>query len=395
MAVKYCPRCPGKPYTKNLNINICPMCSGVLELEGNVDDSSLKLRPELNITMETTHSPLSGTPSSPLSGSKNSPLSGTTPSPLSGSKTSTLSGSTYSPLSGTTSSPLSGTTSSQSSGTTKSEPVSSQMPGMSVFPFTDTERKSGLRRKDSTGGCITIIGIMTNYDCREVHRLLITRLYHTLAYGQRFEDTLHSFTVTTSGENGKSDTIIVNVFGSMNTGANLRANSKVKVRGRFTGNNIFMADRIWVVNGDYDTPVDFQHDMKLVGAAVLSGSILILLAVLLFANLLSGNTLIGNLTSAVGGFIALWMFLYVLLLVLYFASFFTKIGFLRALLSRGKRKIPILILLLIVSFMIALLMNNILGIGDLLKPIISSGLQWGIMILLIVVGIGMILKGLR
>ncbi|MCC8015600.1 MAG: hypothetical protein LIO87_10490 [Eubacterium sp.] len=196
-------------------------------------------------------------------------------------------------------------------------------------------------------------------------RLLPRKIYQAIMYGQRFEDFLHSFTLTeTKGVDRAGNPItqkyVVNVHGSTNFGATLLDNEEVEVRGKFTGDNILMARDIRVINGSISTPIKFQRSVKMIAVLTL---VFIGIVLLLSVLLSGGNGSLSGVMNNVKGFVTTLIAVYVILLILYFVSSFTKIGFMTRLLSGGRRRNSPLIVMLIIAFILTLFIYNVSGLG--------------------------------
>lgn len=243
-------------------------------------------------------------------------------------------------------------------------------------------KKIPIRQKNvfSTSCIRGIVSSYTIYSSKSdnYRRLLPAKIYQAFAYDQRFEDLLHSFTLTeTIGHDSAGLPImqshVVNVHGSTGYGANLTAHIEVEVTGKFTRDNILMAKEVKVINGNVATPVNFQHSVKLIA--------LTCLAILLFALAIFGFVSIGNSSSLAGVMNTVWSFVttmfavYVILLILYVVSLFTRIGFMTRLLSGGRRRSSPLLTMLVIAFILTLLLYNVFGLGSIVVATLAGALD--------------------
>ena len=225
-------------------------------------------------------------------------------------------------------------------------------------------------------------------------RLFPRKIHQAIVYGQRFEDFLHSFTLTeTQGVDRAGNPIIqkyvVNVHGSTNYGATLLDNEEVEVKGKFTNDNILMAKEICVINGSVSTPIKFQRSAKMIAVFTLVALGLILLLCGLFSG---GNSSVSGLMNTIKGFLTTMLTVYVILLILYFVSLFTRIGFMTRLLSGGRRRTSPLIAMLIIAFILSLLIYNVFGIGTAFGNAFSGALGAIGPIAIMIIGILLLFK---
>ena len=225
-------------------------------------------------------------------------------------------------------------------------------------------------------------------------RLFPRKIYQAIVYGQRLEDFLHSFTLTeTQGVDRAGNPItqkyVVNVHGTANYGATLLDNEEVEVKGKFTNDNILMAREVHVINGSVATPIKFQRSTK----AIAIFSLVILGLILLICGLFSGGTsAAAGVMNTIRGFLTTMLTVYVLLLILYFVSLFTRIGFMTRLLSGGRKRTSPLITMLIIAFILSLLIYNVFGIGTMFGNAFSGVLGAIGPIAIMIIGILLLLK---
>lgn len=208
-------------------------------------------------------------------------------------------------------------------------------------------------------------------------RLLPRKIYQALVYRQRFEDLLHSFTVTEiqgtdSAGNPIQQKYVVNVHGSTNYGATLTDNEEVEVTGKFTHDNIMMAREIQVINGNIATPIKFQRSVKLIALTCIVAALFIF-GIIGFASMDSGDSISGFMNN-VWSFITTMFAIYVVLLVLYVVSMFTRIGLMTHLLSGGRKSSPFLTML-IIAFILTLILYNVFGLGAMVTSTLSGALN--------------------
>lgn len=229
-------------------------------------------------------------------------------------------------------------------------------------------------------------------------RLLPRKVYQALVYGQRFEDLLHSFIVTEikgsdSAGNPNQQKYVVNVHGSINYGATLIDNEEVKVTGKFTHDNVMMARDIRVINGNISTRVRFQHSVKLIALTCLIIALFVL-GIIGFASMGSGNSISGFMNN-VWSFITTMFAVYVILLIFYVVSSFTRIGFMTRLLAGGRRRSSPLITMLVIAFILTLLLYNVFGLGTIMASTLSGALSAVGPIIVMIIGIVILLKAIK
>lgn len=225
-------------------------------------------------------------------------------------------------------------------------------------------------------------------------RLLPRKIYQAIVYGQRFEDFLHSFTLTeTKGVDNAGNPItqryVVNVHGSTNFGATLMDNEEVEVKGKFTADNIFMASEVSVINGNVATPIKFQRSVKLTTLFVL---VVVGLMLLMCGLMSGGNNSMSAGMNVIWGFITTMFAVYVVLLILYVVSSFTRIGFMTRMLSGGRRGSSPLLTMLIIAFIITLMLYNVFGIGTAVGNLLAGALDVFGPIIVMIVGVVILLK---
>ena len=207
-------------------------------------------------------------------------------------------------------------------------------------------------------------------------RLFPRKVYQAIIYGQRFEDFLHSFTLTEmQGVDGAGNPIIqkyvVNVHGSTNYGATLLDNEEVEVKGKFTSDNILMAKEIHVINGSVSTPIRFQRSVKMI---VIFTLVAIGLTVLLCGLLTGGSSSVLSIMSTIKGFLATMLTTYGTLLIIYFISLLTKSRLIARLLSGLGRHGSPFVSMLIIAFILSILSYNVFGIGTVVGNVFSRAI---------------------
>lgn len=234
-------------------------------------------------------------------------------------------------------------------------------------------------------GVVELEGIVHNYEVHEADRFILQRIWQVLCYKQRYENRLHSFLLTQSSRGGTDDSVSVNIHGTMNGGVTIRDRLHVKVRGKFRHDNIFMAEKIWTVNGRTTAPVTFQHDVKLICKVclVLGGLGLLILLLAGLANLSYSGPSSGVLKSSLTTFLGTWVLVAVLLYMVSQNHRVRRSG-LGRLLCGGRSGI---LRLLVISLVLTLGILLIPGVREVILEILFTGF----LIYLVIKGIGIIL----
>ncbi len=396
MAIKYCSHCDGHPYTEDLAQTVCPTCLNPLVLDILAVPAEQKARPRLNIVNQPSAAP------SPFCGTNTSGA----PSPFGGTNTSGA----PSPFGGTNtsgaSSPFDCTT--MPADTTHIPVVTTETKEKTsvptewekqLYPENAAEEQSVAAAESTpirTGegalqdmygkGVVELEGIVHNYEVHEADWFILQRIWQVLWYKQRYENRLHSFLLTQSPQGGTDDSVSVNIHGTMNGGVTIRDKLHVKVRGKFRHDNIFMAEKIWTVNGRTTAPVTFQHDVKLIFKVclVLGGLGLLLLLLTGLANMSYFGTSSGALTSALSTFFGTWILVTVLLYMLCQNDRVRKAGLSRLLCGRKYGILRLLVISLVLTLGILLIPG--------VKEVILEILFTGFLIYLVIKGIGIILR---
>ena len=420
--VKYCPKCSGRPYTKDHSQTNCPYCSAKLETE-MVPDALLANRQVLpsGSTRSGSASAFGGAPSGGSSAfggapSGGNPTFGGAPSGGSSAFGGTPSGG---------SSAFGGAPSGGSSafGSTAKPTWGSRNTGGSVWPApvqppltpTGKDDKGQLTPNGSQHTGLTdpansngekplpfsmgksklppteIKGKVSQYSNSDIEggryrRLFAQKLFDAMLYGQRTEDLLHRFKVRVSEGidtfgNEKYTDVEVNVHGTISGGSLIADNSEVEVSGKYK-NGVLMARRINVVNNGYRSPVNFQRSVGGTMYAVLA------VAVLAFIIILTAGSG-GNFFDKLGKLLTTWLITAAVLTVLYFLFSFSKIGMLSRM-SSGKRRSFPLVGILLVSLVIAMLI--VYGFGANAGSLLSGVLSKVISAIVTIVVIFVILK---
>ena len=348
MIIKYCKKCPGQPYTIDLNVDSCPRCGSELGLV-SIDESELSGRPQLSVA----------------------------PTPAPNYRDPYSHDDSYG--------------SSNGSGTD----LDHRRPGGRNLVSRTTAGKgaeTSASLKSVTGSVIS--GKLTRYSVTDSEkgykRLFVIKLFDALVYHQRMDDILHRFTVRV--DQGKDSfgysnfkDVPVNVHGVISGGAQLDENADVEVTGKYK-NNILMAQSINIVNSGYRSRVNFQRSRQ----GILYG---ILAAVAIIFLIYVGVSSKGGFFENIGSFFVAWLISAVIVTVLYFVLFMSRFGWLMAARNKGFPFAGILL----VSFIMALLYMNMFGlgtsVGGALSGALSSILPSIIVIVAIVFLIRLIFKG--
>ncbi len=330
MVVKYCPFCEGFPYTRDLSMRHCPVCRTKLSAE-NVEEESLALRSEIatsTVSSEETSKDNANLPENRI------PYDSVEEKEF------------------------------QSS----SETHGSNVP-IKTREDTKITRPEKSRREccetptNRRRGTVTVRGRVSQYSCTDgggreggnYRRLLVSKIYQALVYGQRFEDVLHRFTVHSTERQDAFNQVEtpvtwVNVHGTIWGGMQIVDNSEVVVTGKYR-NGVLMADSVHIVDGGNNSRIRFQHSAGAITAGVL---FLLALAFMLFVGFSSENFW-GN----IGSFLTIWIVFQVILWVLYLIFRLSRLGLLLHM-GRGFSFAP-LIIITILSFILTLIYISAMG----------------------------------
>lgn len=380
MVVKYCPKCEGKPYTKDFNVTVCSICGSALLSEISSEEDLCGRREMSFFDGSSFDGPSAegfGYEEGPSDFSDGSFKDGE-PNPFG-----------FGDLE---------PTNDFDEKDNNNDELPSEYHASGIDRNKESETLPSLLhgRGTATSGEVhanaknigTVIrGKVTNYTNSQkensgYRRFFIKKILDAIMYKQRFDDTLHSFTVRVNNGN---DTfghqiyadIPVNIHGIVSGGMQLVDNIEVEITGKYC-NGILIASSISVLNNGYKSPVKFQHSVKAILYGILT---LFALAFLVFIGVSSGGGFFQN----IGSFLKTWLIASVIVTVLYFLVTFSKIGIMARMATGKPRKFP-LIGILLVSLVLALLFINSFGIGasvgSALSGILSSAVS--IIILLII-----------
>lgn len=355
MLIKFCPVCMGKPYTTDLNENICPMCGAELTTE-MVPDSTLDSRQKLNSPVFNDTFSNKGFGEITQFGTENNDFTGFTSSDEFGN----------------------------------SEPFGQPFntpevtPEEQIFPFdnpiTPLVTHENNEHNDSVNSAVltskdgmSVVGKLTRYSKADedsgYKRLFIGKIIDAIFYKQRMEDVLHRFTVRVDcgkdalGHNEFKD-IPVNVHGVIASGLQLDENCDVEVKGKYK-NNVLMASEINVLNSGFKSKVHFQHSRGAIAYGILA---IIALIFFIYVGLSSDGGFFANIKE----FFVVWLVSAVVITILYFALFLSKLG---VLLLMGKKKSFPFVGILLCSFICALLFMNVFGLGTSVGGLFSGWLS--------------------
>lgn len=342
MIIKYCKNCLGEPYTKRLDIDVCPMCGNELKMI-SVDETELALRDEFEQSaLEFSRKELL---SENDEGDKNL-------FELDSEKT-----------------------------------ENKLLPNISFYKHTTLPDKGTLNEP-------YVVGKLTRYSKADedsgYKRLFIGKIIDAIFYKQRMEDVLHRFTVRVDcgkdalGHNEFKD-IPVNVHGVIASGLQLDENCDVEVKGKYK-NNVLMASEINVLNSGFKSKVHFQHSRGAIAYGILA---IIALIFFIYVGLSSDGGFFANIKE----FFVVWLVSAVVITILYFALFLSKLG---VLLLMGKKKSFPFVGILLCSFICALLFMNVFGlgtgVGDLFSGWLSSIMPIIITIIALIVVVCLVIK---
>lgn len=383
MIIKYCPKCSGKPYTKDYSMDTCRNC-GTKLLSEIVNESDLTGRIEIP-SFEDDYS--FGYPSNDESGfgSEKSSFEDDTfedeePNQF-GFGDPEPDGNFGKDHQNEFELPSERHSFDIDNNTARSMPAKKT----NLLRF-GNYRSNEVHASSKNIGSI-IRGKITNYTNSQKEnsgykRFFAKRILDAIIYKQRFDDVLHSFTVRTiSGTDTFGNQVYtdvpVNVHGVISGGVQLVNNIEVEVAGKYC-NGILMANNISVINNGYKSSVYFRHSIK----AVLYGILAIFAAIFL---IYIGASSEGGFFENIGSFLKIWLISAVIITVLYFIAIFSKIGIMARMATGKPRKFPWIGILLI-SLVIALIIFNSAGIGasvgSALTGILSSAIS--VIVLLVV-----------
>ena len=350
MLVKYCPKCHGKPYTDNLDIQCCPLCNTTLCIE-SVDDSAVADRRMLPVSESYN--------SEPSFDSENLPA--------------------------------------EKDASNTHKKAKGYVPVVPVKRNKTMESSSRnnnhYRVRNNTSSEKTICGKVSQYSSTgkedgAYRRLFVVKIIDAIIYHQRIEDVLHRFNVRV--DNGKDDMgysqfsdIPVNVHGTIATGMPITENSEVEVKGKYR-NGVLMASKVNIVNNGCVSEIKFQHSI----AAIVYGALALLAAVAVIVFAANSD---GNFFASLKSLFAMWLTISAITSVLYFFLFFMKIGFLTRLATGRPRRFPIVGILLF-SLFVTMVFLNAFGIGATVGSLFSKLLSTVLPVVLVIVILIIILK---
>ena len=352
MVIKCCPRCTGRPYTRNYDLVLCPKCGAVLELE-SIPEQQLSSRARLD---------------EPGSGGADVP-GGVTPPGQSAAQRTPQSAprkpSRHSPQPQADPKPRD-----------PQPPWKPTGSGPVAQPITGTHTAHDNRRVEAALGT-TIRGRISQYSSTgsedgNYRRLLVQRIYDAIVYKQRFENLLHRFTVRVEGGtdafgNQEYFDVPVNVHGTIAGGMQLADNNEVEVTGTYRGGTL-MAREVTIIANGYRTPVQFQ---RAVGLIALSIAALVALIFGIYVAVDSSNG--GSIWPTIVDFLKTWGVVSLILLVLYVMFCVSRFGFQLMLLMRGQRSHPLLTIVLLGFILTVLILAKFGSAGNLLSALSSLG----------------------
>mgnify|MGYP007101910867 CR=1 FL=1 len=346
MVIKYCSRCQGHPYTKDLMLDRCVFCGHPLDISA-VEEWELNGRTEF----------FAGNPGGDLPGEEPLPDAGV--------------------------------------------PI---IPGQGGGPIQPQRNAGGLARQArpaqtarQSRSPVVIRGRITQYSSsgkEDGHhrRLLIKRLIDAIVYHQRFENLVHRFYVRVNGGNnadGYSQVldVPVNVHGTVASGMQLTDNANVEVEGRYNRDGVLMARRIFIISNGGRTQVRFQRSVSAIVCGILA--LLALIGIIIFASVADGG-FIANLK-----FLGIaWGISFAISSLLYLFLAFSRLGLIMRLTRREPPRFPFIGLLLF-SLVVAMIITYNFGPGaafslgaglsSLLGSILSSVIPIVVLLVVIVI----------
>ena len=343
--VKYCPRCIGEPYTRKTEECVCPYCGGALQ-SSRIEDSELAQRDELVFRNEQRaeqpeREPVRFRQDDPFE-RQDDPFERQDDIDL----------------------------------TFTRQDERFPVPDDAEHQLTEQE-KQWLPEKDGRRGLPSIPslsfrnqkvfeGRISNYNIQNnSERNFFVKLYEALAYGQRTDDTLHTFALRLSRPDPEGrDRVHVSMRGRISGGSTrLSEGEMARITGSFNANNQFIAEKIELFqdeDGYLTTTITFERD-----TGILFKILMPLVAVFLLISLFS-NTKIGS-------YISTWIICFVAVLI------FMRC-FLRLRIKKGT-----LIAAAVVSLFVMLLLLNVAGMGTQAGTAFWS-LAEGILPIVILVG---------
>lgn len=300
MVIKYCSVCQGKPYTRDLQMDICPECMSNLNIE-LVDEYELESRPVLSSCNQQGEDNNDALPVDDYTDTSNVP----------------------------------------------------DVKRNGGVPVVDDGGSQGFvhpRERDENDRPQNVIrGKVYRYSSSggedgSYRRYLPVRIFQALVYRQRLEDVIHRFSVhvefpsDSMGYDNSID-IPVNAHGTIAGGLQLTDGDEVEVHGKYLNEN-FMAERIYIMNNGYRTQVRFQRSVRTIVCGIV-------LAVLMIAALSASGTIGDDFFTNLGTFFVGWAASFLLVTIIYFILGITKIGIFVRAVSREKPKFPFFVILVI------------------------------------------------
>ncbi len=341
MIIKYCNKCSGKPYTTDIELNVCPVCGSVLDVE-SVSEDELECRESLAVPTRSNSAPYDF---------ENIP-----------------------------------------------EDVNHN-DGYDDNAESQSGHPSGVRYTGSKSfankNVTTVRGRISQYSSTgnedgNYRRLFFIRWYQAIVYRQRLEDVLHRFTVRVDdsgdglGYQGYRD-VPVNVHGTISGGLQLADNMEVEVSGKYD-KGVLMASSINVVNNGCKSKVTFQRSIKAITYGILFGILLIFLCVL-------GANSTQGFWQGIGSFLKTWAVFAAILSVLYLITSFSRLGILFRIFRKKGVSFPLLGILLVslaLSFLFLYIFGSFAGFGS----VVASWVYAAVPIIVIIIALFFLIKGM-
>lgn len=407
MVIKFCPHCPGKPYTEDVSQYTCPQCGTLLESE-ITEVGALLGRTRLQFSNSSGYGDSFNTTDSwgwgnesqnqsfgsdvPGWGNKSEPTDwkwGEGPDPTGWGDNSNENPFEFDDMGSGSNMPAA------KQNTAGGFPIPANDEGSTpvsqIYPPTDSSSTAAV---SSAKGTVRVYGKIASYtntirENSRYGRMFITKLIDAICYRQRMEDVLHSFTVrVTEGIGSYSDIqyrdIPVNVHGTITGGLQLADNQEVEISGKMR-NGILMAESILVVSSNHASPIHFQHSQVAALYAILAAGVI---GCLIYAGVKSDGAFFDN----IGRFLKIWGITFAVCVVLYFVLSLSKTGLLLRISGGGKRRFPLLFLILF-SLIIALLIATSPPIGGSLAGFFLPLLKVVIVIVALFFIIKLLVKG--
>lgn len=394
MIVRYCPICVGAPFTRNMLLEVCPVCGTHLETELIQDDSALWGRAEIGSAFFETD------PFDPVDA--DDPFCGADPFSANADDDTAFEW-------GVDSSEPSIADPERDQGRLPNtynfdtEDDQAIRPARDTIPVRGHSKQHTLTNngrainsmpkvRDGAGNSNVVVGKVADYsnsslEPGEYHRNIVQKIVGAIVYGQRTDDIIHRFIVRTGDDDplgGGYHDVFVNVHGIIAGGMQISNNQKVEVHGRYH-DGVLLARKMYILNGVGKVPVNFQ--LATGGLALFGG--LALLVVFFFIGGL-GNP--GSMLGGIGVLLSEWLLMLVISAFIWF-FLLSKLGFAGQLIAYKSGKAS-LVGILVLSILLTLVFNNTFGLGNAAGTAVNSMLDYVIALSGPVITIAIMLYGI-